>query len=202
MSFLLSLVFPTVGFGQFFTKDTNEGNCKVDASYLRPIIHYTNPFFIEHHYDDESKNETAKVSEGRVVIIDQRACIRHHIAIQYIISPDELRINDKNKHLLFNEIIGLLHSLFYQDFDYLKYEGNFSDILFKKFWEYSTGQAFSFPLNDRTFIVQFDYGEWGSKVQVEIVKYIYTEKIIRPGVPEYTDDGYFQPPKLAPAKNK
>jgi hypothetical protein len=200
--FLLALLLlPFTAFSQFFTKES-EGNCKVDASYMKPLIQRFNPFFIEHHYDDESKNETAKLSDGRIIIIDQRACTRHHIVIQYIISPDELRINSSNYKLLLKEWFGLLNKLFFADYDYLKFKTELESTLSKKIEDIGMGRAFTFPINDRTFIAQMDYGDWGSKLQLEIVKYIYTEKINLPGVPEYTDDGYFQPVKLPNKTNK
>ncbi len=191
------VVCPYWVYGQFFTKES-ESNCKVDASYMKPIIQRFNPFFIEHHYDDETKNETAKLSDGKIVIIDQRACVRHHIAIQYIISPDELKVNHSNIRILIKEWFSILNKLFYGDYDYLKFKTEFESNVSNRFEEIIMGRAFSFPINDRTFIAQIDYGDWGSKIQLEIIKYIYTENIIKPGVPEYTDDGYFQPAKISP----
>ncbi len=189
------LIQPLLGLGQFFTQE-KDGNCKVDASYMKPIIQRFNPFFIEHHYDDETKNETAKLSDGKIVIIDQRACIRHHIAIQYIISPDEFKVNNSNYKILLKEWFSILNKLFYGDYDYLKFKTEFENTIAQKIEESAIGRAFSFPIDDRTFITQMDFGEWGSKLQLEIVKYIYTENISKPGVPEYTDDGYFQPSKI------
>lgn len=198
--FFLFQLFTFFAYPQFFTTEP-EGNCKVDASYLKPIIQRFNPFFIEHHFDDQTKNETAKLSDGKIVIIDQRACMRHHIAIQYIISPDELKVNYSNYKILIQEWFSLLNKLFYGDYDYLKFKTEFENLIRNKIDEYSIGRAFSFPINDRTFIAQMDFGDWGSKLQLEIVKYIYTENITKPGVPEYTDDGYFQPAKIQNIKN-
>jgi len=198
-SFLV--LFTQIAYGQFFTKES-ESNCKVDASYMKPIIQRFNPFFIEHYFDDITKNETAKISDNKIIIIDQRACIRHHIAIQCIISPDEIKINRNNYKILINEWFSLLNKIFYQDYDYLKFKTEFESLLSKKVEENQEGKAFSFPIHDRTFIAQMDYGEWGSKLQLEIVKYIYTENINKPGVAEYTDDGYFQPIKTPQKSNK
>ncbi len=197
----LIFFFPCIALCQFFTNE-GEGNCKVDASYMKPIIKRFNPFFIEHNYDDDTKNETAKLSEGKIIIIDQRACIRHHIAIQYIISPDELKVNSSNYKILIKECFSLLNKLFFQDFDYLKFKTEFETIFYKKIEENGIGRAFSFPIDDRTFIAQLDFGDWGSKLHLEIVKYLYTQNINLPGVPEYTDDGYFQPIKLSQPKSK
>lgn len=196
----LLIGFPWVASAQFFTNEKEE-NCKVDASYMKPIIQRFNPFFIEHHYDDETKNETAKLSEGKIVIIDQRACKRHHIAIQYIISPDELKVNYSNYKVLVKEWFSILNKLFYGDYDHLKFKTELERIISQKIDEMVIGRAFTFPIDDRTYIAQMDFGDWGSKLQLEIVKYIYTQSIAKPGVPEYTDDGYFQPAKVANNKN-
>ncbi len=179
--------------GQFFTtnKDVQRGDCRINPDQIVALVERMNPFLTEHQFDSTSKIETFKITPGKFVIIEQRACLRHHVDIQFIISAAETNILDP--FFFENELFGLMNKLNYNKLDYLEYKTNFEKTFIRKFKEAGIGVIFNFPINDRTFIIQIEAGEWGAKIHMEMVKFIHNLNIEKKGTKEYLDDGWFKP---------
>ena len=56
-----------------------QGDCRMALKDIRPIIDRYNPFFTDHTWEDRAKTETARLDPMRLLIIRQKACLRHHI---------------------------------------------------------------------------------------------------------------------------
>jgi hypothetical protein len=181
---------------QFFSEDVGKPsvNCKLKPEMVQALIDRSNPFFYEHAYDDKNKSETARLSPGKLIIIEQGGCIRHHISIQFIISPEEIEV--ENNNFITQEVLGLMNKIFFNKIEYNSFKTSFEKAFIAQFTHYGIGQTFNFPVNDRNFIIQIESGEWGAKMHIEMIRFVYTDKIIMPGIKEYLDDGLYEPPKF------
>lgn len=189
---LLGCLVVWQGFAQEIRFSTNQGAqpCRMKPEDIKPLIDHLNPFFTDCSWDDSAKTEVARLSPERSVIIEQRACLRYHIATQLFIAPNQI---GKEPNALPNELYALLNRLFFNNPEYLNYKFELEKNINENYFKAGIGKLFSFPLNDMTFICSFDSGVWGGKITFEWVRFLHSEKIKMPGIEDYLDDGWHRP---------
>ena len=164
-------------------------DCRIQTQDLKPVVAALNPFVAEHFWDNESKTEFVKLSAERSAILQQKGCLRHHIDIQVIITAAGLR---NEPDFLVTELDQAMTVLFYESPDYQYFRTEFRKLLKEKFYQVGLRNQFNFIISERTFLVTFDLGEWGAKINCEVVRFIPSETIVRPGIEDHLDDGWFR----------
>jgi hypothetical protein len=166
-------------------------DCRMDPTALRPVVAYDNPFAAQHTWDDALKHETLQLDAHRLVVIEQRACLRHHIDITIVVAPPATRITEPE--FLLNELLQCLDKIFYNDLNYYHYKNDMRAHLAALYRRHGPGQRINFPVADRTFIAAFEHGGMGAVLRMEIVTLLHTHQIKLPGIPEKQDDGWRNP---------
>lgn len=166
-----------------------QGGCRMSRSEIRPIIDRYNPFFTDHTWEDPTKTETARLDPMRLLIIQQKACLRHHVLYVQHIEPTEIEDSDR---FWITEMLVMLKRVHFNDPIYVEYKNEFEKEYIRQFLANGLNSTFTFPLNDRTFICRVEKGDWGAKIKLEIVRFIFRENIKQPGIAREKDDGWFQ----------
>ncbi|MFN8396470.1 MAG: hypothetical protein U0176_17735 [Bacteroidia bacterium] len=164
------------------------GDCRMDESQIRPVIDRYNPFFTDHTWEDDSKTETARLDPTRILIIKQKACLRHHVLFSMHVEASEIEDNDR---FWISEMLVMLKRVYFNDPNYLEYKKAFEKEYIRQFLAAGLNSTFTFPIDDRTFICRIDKGDWGAKVKLESVKFLLKEKVIQPGIAREKDDGWY-----------
>ncbi|HHG84514.1 MAG TPA: hypothetical protein ENJ82_07185 [Bacteroidetes bacterium] len=164
-------------------------NCHMTFKQMRPIIDRYNPFFTDHTWENAVKTETARMDPMRLLIIKQKACLRHHVLYTLHIDPSVIEDTDR---FWITEILVLLKRVYFNDPIYIEYKKGFEKEYIRQFLAAGLNKTFTFPLNDRTFICRIERGDWGAKLRLEIVKFVFREKIKQAGIAREKDDGWFQ----------
>lgn len=168
-------------------------DCRMDAAALRPVVAYGNPFATRHTWDDALKHETLQLDSNRLVVIEQRACLRHHIDLTLVVAPPAARINEPEFFL--DELLQCLDKVFYNDPDYYHYRTDMRTQLTDLYRRLGPRGRINFPVADRTFIAAFEQGGAGAVARLEIVTLLHTHQIKLPGIAEKDDDGWRATPK-------
>lgn len=164
------------------------GDCRMSESQIRPVIDRYNPFFTDHTWEDETKTETARLDPTRVLIIKQKACLRHHVLFAMHVDPSEIEDNDR---FWISEMLVMLKRVYFNDPNYLEYKKAFEKEYIRQFLAAGLNSTFTFPIDDRTFICRIDKGDWGAKIKLESVKFLLKEKVLQPGIAREKDDGWY-----------
>jgi hypothetical protein len=165
-----------------------EEDCRMTPDQLLPIIDRYNPFFTDHTWEDESKTETARFDPARVVVIKQKACLRHHVLFAMHIDASEIEDNDR---FWISEMLVMLKRVYFNEPVYAEYKKAFEKEYIRQFLAAGLNTTFNFPINDRTFICRIDKGDWGAKVRLESVRFILKERVLQPGIAREKDDGWY-----------
>ncbi len=181
---LVALLLP---FG-FVSAQTGKEDCRMTADQILPIIDRYNPFFTDHTWEDETKTETGRLDPARVIVIKQKACLRHHVLFAMHVDPSEIEDNDR---FWISEMLVMLKRVYFNDPTYPEYKKNFEKEYIRQFLAAGLNSTFTFPVNDRTFICRIDKGDWGAKVKLESVRFILKEKVHQPGIAREKDDGWY-----------
>lgn len=171
------------------TLQAQRRDCHMTFAELRPIVDRYNPFFTDHTWENPSKTETVRMDPMRLLVIQQKACLRHHILFSLHIDPSVVEDNDR---FWITEILVMLKRIYFNDPVYIEYKKGFEKEYIRQFLAAGLNKTFTFPLNDRTFICRVERGDWGAKLRLEIVKFVFRENIKQPGIARDKDDGWFQ----------
>jgi hypothetical protein len=174
--------------GQVRVYGVNEFDCRISKADLKAIIVPRNPFFVNHHWDEETKTELAQLGNERFLTIAQEGCIRHHIKLTLTVNREAAQTDDANFYP--REVFQLMNRVFHNQLSYYSYKLAFETELLKAFAAAGLRQKFEFHVNDRNFKCYFDGGTWGAKLEVEIIRLVHKEKIRTPGIEAYKDDGH------------
>jgi len=181
----LTLVICTIASNAF----SQSTDCKMKFSELQPIIERHNPFFADHSWNNDIKLETAIPGPGKKLTIEQEACIRHHIYVK--LSFESYLVAKADTVFWITETLNLMNKLFFNQPDYQSFRKEFEYQLMESVHEAGPYVTSSFPVVERTFIFNVDKGDWGAKINLEIVRYLFQDKIRKPGINPKDDDGYF-----------
>jgi hypothetical protein len=174
-----------------YQKSPSNQPCRMKKEELQPLIAPVNPFFFNHSFDDNAKIEQALLTPGRYVTISQKACLRHHVKIRLSIAPKIVDPSNMNAYV--TEVFNLMNRLYFYEPEYYSYKIEFEDSLLKYFNKHRLESEFNFHIADYTFICSFEGGDWGISINLEIVKLLHSEEIVKPGIKPYLDDGHFKP---------
>lgn len=163
--------------------------CRMDPDDLVPVIDRHNPFFTEHTWDRVSKTETARMDPMRLLVMKQKACLRHHVLFTMIIEADAIHNEDR---FWISEMLVMLKRVYFNDPTYPTYKTRFEREFVRQFTSNGLNKTFTFPVDDRTFICRLEYGNWGAKIKLESIKYLLEEKVKMPGISRDQDDGWFR----------
>jgi hypothetical protein len=165
-----------------------EEDCRMTPEQIVPIIDRYNPFFTDHTWENDEKTETARFDPERVVVIKQKACLRHHVLFSMHIDPRAIEDNDR---FWISEMLVMLKRVYFNDPVYAEYKKGFEKEYIRQFLAAGLNTTFNFPVDDRTFICRIDKGEWGAKVRLESVRFILKERVLQPGIARDKDDGWY-----------
>lgn len=168
-------------------------DCRMTADQLRPIIDRYNPFFTDHTWEDDTKTETARLDPQRVLVIKQKACLRHHVLFSMHIEPTAIEDNDR---YWISEVLVMLKRVYFNDPVYAEYKKSFEKEYIRQFLAAGLNTTFTFPVDDRTFICRIEKGDWGAKVRLESVRLVLKEKVVQPGIAREKDDGWYNNKKI------
>ena len=165
------------------------GDCRMTRDQLVPIIDRYNPFYTDHTWDNRSKTATARLDQGRLLVIRQKACLRHHVLFSLHVDASSVVNSDR---FWITEMLVMLKRVYFNTPEYLEYKKPFEKEFIRQFLAYGLNKTFTFPINDRTFICLVEKGEWGAKIRLETVKFILRENVKQPGIDPDLDDGWFE----------
>ena len=186
--FLFMILTGWVTSGSYLMAQQND--CRMQPEDMRPIVRRFNPFFTDHSWDDAKKTEITRLDAYRLLVIKQKACLRHHILFTLYLDPPA--IQSEEEKFWVSEVLVMMKKVYFDQMDYLSYKREFEVEFIKNFLSAGVNQLFNFPVNERTFICKVETGSWGAKVKLEVVRFIIKEKVILPGIPREEDDGWFK----------
>jgi hypothetical protein len=163
-------------------------DCRMTPEQMQPIIDRYNPFFTDHTWEDATKTETARLDPTRVVVIKQKACLRHHVLFSMHVDPEAIEDVDR---FWISEMLMMLKRVYFNDPVYAEYKKGFEKEYIRQFLAAGLNTTFTFPVDDRTFICRIDKGDWGAKVRLESVRFLLRERVLQPGIARDKDDGWY-----------
>lgn len=169
-----------------------QSNCRMKRSQIVPIIDRYNPFFTDHTWEDETKTEVGRMDSYRLVVIKQKACMRHHVMFSMLVDKAAI---EKNYRFWVKEVLVMLKRVYFHNTGFLTYKAQFEKEFVRHFMANGVNKTFTFPIDDRTFICKIENGSWGGKVQLEIVKLIMRARVKQPGISREKDDAWFNKAK-------
>ena len=165
-----------------------QDDCRIQKKDLKPVINTYNPFFTDHHWDDFKKWERAQLGPGRRLVISQTGCKRHHISILLLIKPEE--VNPVTTFWI-EETQALMYAIFFEDPAYALYRKDFDQAFADNIRIYGANRKFNFPLGSRNFVCEVVHEPGrGANLRIELVQYVFAEKIQQRGIPREKDDGW------------
>lgn len=168
-------------------------DCRLKSEELKPIIKAFNPYFANHKWLPATQLELARLGNDRLVLISQGGCKRHHTSFSLSIDPDAV---EQNQAFWLKELRNLLDKIYHgQEEQYLEFRDAFLETFEEKFKESGIGRPFNFPIGTRNFICELMYSRVkGGKITVEMIAYIFEEKMQQGGkkkaVFDENDDGW------------
>lgn len=188
-SFLKPLWLTLLFIGVVCSTTQAQSNCRMKEDELVPIIDRYNPFFTDHSWENSTKTEVARLDPFRLLVIRQKACLRHHVLFSMHIDPSEVVNSDR---FWIRESLVMLKRVYFADATYLEYQQPFEKEFIRQFLAHGLNKTFTFPINDRTFICVIEHGAWGAKMKLESVKFILAEHVKQPGIDRSKDDGWYE----------
>ena len=178
------LLLPQFGLAQ----KSNE--CRLDPEDLKPVIARFNPFFADHTWDKSNQMEMGRLGTGRLLVITQDGCKRHHTTFTLILDIKEIEMNH---HFWINEVKSLFHKIYWEQEEYDSFGQDFEKLFEQKFRMYGLNRQFNFPIGTRNFICELLYdSKRGARINLEMVNFIFKETVLerRRGIPAEEDDGW------------
>jgi hypothetical protein len=182
--FWLFLMLPLLCLGQ------SREDCRLKTEDLRPVIARFNPFFADHTWDQDNQMEMARMGQGRLLIITQDGCKRHHTTFTLILDPGEVVLENA---FWMEEVNTLMHKVYWEQLGYEVFGEDFEAQFDKQFQLYGLNRRFNFPIGTRNFICELLYDpRRGARINIEMVSFLFKETIHekRSGIPEDQDDGW------------
>ncbi|MEO1449863.1 MAG: hypothetical protein AAFV07_10065 [Bacteroidota bacterium] len=187
--FLLLLFISCLGLPCLQAQDDD---CRLKPESLKPIIARFNPYFSGHTWQPEAQIEMARMSTDRLLVITQGGCKRHHITLNLIVDAEAV---DNRSIFWVKEVKELMHKVFWEKQAYRIFGTEFEQQFEKAFEANGLGEKFNFPVGTRNFICElFLDVNRGARIRIEIVSFIFKERVKRPDRPkgQDNDDGWYQ----------
>ncbi|MCS7297740.1 MAG: hypothetical protein RMK19_04650 [Bacteroidia bacterium] len=140
-----------------------------------------------YEWDPTLKTETLWLRPSLRVRIEQRACIRHHITYEVRVPPDYPFSQGFTRGFiaLLDTVLTLLHR---DHFYFLRIKDEILPRLQQQVAIRSIGETIMLPYQEWSFLLRLDQDREGPVITLETIRYISTQRIQRPGIPDYMDD--------------
>ncbi|MCX7606853.1 MAG: hypothetical protein N2170_06285 [Bacteroidia bacterium] len=165
------------------------GDCRMPPEALRPLTPSFFPYLYRYEWDPQRKLETIWLSPTLRLRIEQRACIRHHVTYELRVFTSQAFPHGLTRGLLslLDTVITLLHR---NDFPFLAVKNTLWPKLFQQAAIRSLGEVIMLPHQEWSFLLRVDQDKEGPVILLETIRYLSSQSIQRPGVPDYMDDGW------------
>jgi|GEM_PF-4622760 len=159
-------------------------DCKLKKDQLSPLIRVYSPWFYRLTWDDKNKIETAKAGNHTEVKISQSGCDRHHTAFIFKVPLTEIPATPAETYWP-DQLFCWLDNIYEYNSEWMLYRLEFRKQLIRFYdVQAAPGQTFNFPVLERNFFFYETVHDEKKEIHLEIVRYLYNEKIKRPGRPE------------------
>jgi len=157
-------------------------DCKVKKEMMKPLIRNYSPYFYRLSWNDKNKTETAILDKDSELTISQSGCDRHHTAFVF-------KFPEMNEELPEGywpgQLFLWLDRVFEYNTDWVLFRVEFRKQLLRYYQNgEDPGQTFNFPVLERNFFYYDTRNQGKMEIHLEIVQYIYNDKIKKPGVEE------------------
>lgn len=162
----------------------SQTDCKLRKETLRPVIRNSSPYFYRLTWDDKTKTETARIDEQSDLKITQSGCDRHHTAFVFRFPLADS--TQPQPEFQWPELLFIWLDRVYEDnLSWNLYRLEFRKQL-QRFYDSQAGagQTFNFPVLERNFFYYETLNQGKTEIHLEIVRYLYNERVRRPGVEE------------------
>lgn len=186
--FRLSLL--EVAFGQIqISQNATQGPCRLSPDSLGPITPLFWPYMYRYQWDPQRKVEVLWLSPQIKLTIEQRACIRHHITYEMRLPLDYPLVQGFTKGLLYklDTILTLLHQ---ENVAFLRLKALVLPRLLEQLQLRAIGEVAMVPYQEWNFLAQVDTDKNSAFIRLETIRYLSSQTIQKPGIPEYLDDGW------------
>ncbi|MCS7189025.1 MAG: hypothetical protein RMJ66_04780 [Bacteroidia bacterium] len=183
-------LFPLLGIAQIqLSQNPISGDCRISQESLKPIIPPFFPYLYQYEWDNTRKMETAWFSPHIRLRIEQRACTRHHITYELRLPPSYSFSTGFTRGILslLDTVITLIHR---ENFAFLAVKRAIWDKLIQHAQMRSIGEVVMLPYQEWSFLLRLDSDQEGYVALLETIRYISSQAIQRPGIPDYMDDGW------------
>lgn len=178
MKILFIILFLCTGFISAQT------DCKLKKENLRPLIANNSPYFYRLSWDDKTKTETGKMDENTDIQIKQSGCDRHHMAFVLKFPAPDTSVQHPADYWP-SRLFIWLDRVFENNRDWTLYRLDFRKQLLRFYSaETESGQTFNFPILERNFFYYETLSQGKKEIHLEIVRYLYNDRVKRPGVEE------------------
>ncbi len=166
------------------TQAFGQTECKLQKGKLKQIIKNSSPYFYRLTWDDKTKTETAQLDEESELKITQSGCDRHHTAFvfRFPLPDSSLTLPEA----FWPSLAFVWMDRVYDDqLSWQLYRQDFRKQLLRFYSsETGSGQTYNFPILERNFFYYETLNQGKVEVHVEVVRYLYNERVKRPGVEE------------------
>lgn len=181
----ISLLFCLLFVGQALSAQ----DCRLNLDKLEPVILRFNPFFTRHQWDPLTHIESAYMDEDRILVISQRGCKRHFTNFSLVLSPDSYI---DQPQFWIDEVQSMMRSVFFENDEYALFGEDFEQTFAQKIKIHGTNSEFNFPVRSLNFICEIELVPYrGAIIRIQMIRYLFKEKILLPGIPRKQDDGWF-----------
>lgn len=165
------------------------GDCRLTPDQLRPITPRAFPYLYRYEWDPVRKLETLELSPTLRLRIEQRACIRHHVTYELRVAAGYSFPQGFTRGLmaLLDTVLTLLHR---DNFEFLALKETVWPKLLQQAAMRSLGEVIMLPLQEWSFLLRLDEEKGQAVITLETIRYLSSQAIVRPGVPDYLDDGW------------
>jgi len=180
----------TAGLAQIqISQNPLTGDCRLSPDSLRPLVPLFWPYMYRYEWDPRTKTETLWLSPQQQVRIEQRACNRHHITY-------ELRVplNYPLQPGLTQGLVALMDTfltrLHQENGEFLALKDTLLPRLLAQLQVRSVGDVAMIPYLEWNFLAQVDTDRTSAYIRLETIRYISSQAIRKPGIPDYMDDAW------------
>jgi hypothetical protein len=165
------------------------GDCRLSPDSLRPIVPPFWPYMYRYEWDPRTKTETLYLSPQKQLRIEQRACNRHHITYELRV-PLTYPLTPSLTQGLVSLLDTILTRLHQDNPDFLTIKDLVLPRLLAQLQIRSIGDVAMVPYQEWNFLAQIDTDRSSAYIRLETIRYISSQAIRKPGVPDYMDDAW------------
>jgi len=164
------------------------GDCRLSMDSLRPIVPLFWPYMRRYEWDPRTKTETLWLGPYQLRI-EQRACTRHHITYELRV-PLNYPLTPSLTQGLVSLLDTLLMRLHRENPEFLAIKDIVLPRLLAQLQVRSLGDVAMVPYQEWNFLAQIDTDRTSAYIRLETIRYISSQAIRKPGIPDYMDDAW------------